>query len=96
MTNLLEVLKGHANIILIDSPPLLAVSDARILGSCSDAVILVIRAHETDRETFSAAAQQLIDDHTPILGTILNDWDPRRGARDPFKHQYSYRDYRRK
>ena len=96
MITLLEVLKGHANIILIDSPPLLAVSDARILGSCSDAVILVIRAHETNRETFSAAAQQLIDDHTPILGTILNDWDPRRGARDPFEHQYSYRDYRRK
>jgi polysaccharide biosynthesis transport protein len=95
MKALLGTLKRHADIILIDSPPLLAVSDARILGSCSDAVILVIRAHETNRETFTAAARQLIDDRTPILGTVLNDWDPRRGGKDPFQHQYAYRDYHR-
>jgi Mrp family chromosome partitioning ATPase len=90
-----EAFKRHANLILIDSPPLLAVSDARILAACSDSVILVVRAHATNRETFAAAAQQLLEDRTPIMGTILNDWDPRRGGRDPFQHQYSYGDYHR-
>jgi polysaccharide biosynthesis transport protein len=92
MGALLAALKNHADLILIDSPPLLAVSDARILASCSDAVILVVRAHKTGRETFRIAAQQLRDDQTPILGTILNAWDPRRarGMRDPFQYQYFY------
>ena len=90
---LLESLKHHVDFILIDSPPLLAVSDARILGSSSDAVIFVIRAHKTARETFEIAARQLIDDETPLLGTILNDWNPRRAPRirDPFQYQYAYR-----
>ena len=90
---LLDTLKQHADVILIDSPPLLAVSDARVLGISSDAVIFVVRAHKTGRETFQIAAQQLIDDRTPLLGTILNDWDTRRarGIRDPFQYQYAYR-----
>jgi Mrp family chromosome partitioning ATPase len=89
---LVGALNKHADLILIDSPPLLAVSDARVLASSSDAVILVVRAHKTARETFRVAAQQLIDDQTPILGAILNAWDPRRapGTRDPFQYQYSY------
>jgi len=91
---LLETLKRYADVILIDSAPLLAVSDARILGLSSDAVIFVVRAHKTGRETFKAAAQQLIDDRTDLLGIILNDWDSRRapGVRDPFQHRYAYRD----
>jgi capsular exopolysaccharide synthesis family protein len=93
MGALIAALKKHASLILIDSPPLLAVSDARILASSSDAVIMVVRAHKTERETFLAAAQQLVDDQTLVLGAILNGWDPRRarGTRDPFQYQYSYR-----
>jgi receptor protein-tyrosine kinase len=93
MGALIATLKKRANLILIDSPPLLAVSDARVLATSSDAVILVVRAHKTAREIFSIAAQQLIDDRTPVLGAILNAWDPRRarGTRDPFQYQYSYR-----
>ena len=94
MGDLLEALAQQVDLILIDSPPLLAVSDGRILGSASDAAIVVIRAHKTTRATFQIAAQQLIDDGTPLLGIILNDWNPRRarGARDPFQYQYSYRE----
>jgi receptor protein-tyrosine kinase len=90
---LLEALRRQADLILIDSPPLLAVSDARILGSISDAVILVVRAHKTARATFRMATQQLIDDRTPILGTIINAWSRRRahGTKDPFQYQYPFR-----
>lgn len=93
MSALVSALKKQASLVLIDSPPLLAVSDARILASSSDAVIMVVRAHKTARETFLTAAQQLADDQTPVLGAILNGWDPRRarGTRDPFQYQYSYR-----
>ena len=90
---LLMTLKQHADTILIDSPPVLAVPDARILGTSSDAVIFVVRGHKTGIGTFLAAAQKMVDDQTPVLGTILNDWDPRRAPRirDPFQYQYSYR-----
>src|SRR6185312_3081836 len=66
MSALVAALKRHASLVLIDSPPLLAVSDARILASSSDAVVMVVRAHKTARETFLAAAQQLVDDQTPV------------------------------
>jgi succinoglycan biosynthesis transport protein ExoP len=91
---LLETLKKYADVILIDSAPLLAVSDARILGLSSDSVIFVVRAHKTGRQIFQTAAQQLIDDHIQLLGIILNDWDSRRapGVRDPFQYRYAYRD----
>ena len=90
---LLDALRRHVDVILIDSPPLLAVSDARILGSLSEAVILVVRAHETARATFQMAMQQLVDDRTPVLGTIINGWNRGRvrGTTDPFQYQYPFR-----
>ena len=94
LASVLDALKRHVDVVLIDSPPLLAVSDARILGISSDAVIFTVRAHKTSKETFQIAAQQLIDDNTHLLGTILNDWNARRmpGIRDPFQYQDAYMD----
>jgi Mrp family chromosome partitioning ATPase len=63
--------------ILIDTPPLLHIPDARVLGRMSDAVVLIARAGRTLREAALAASERLVQDRIPVLGVILNDWDPK-------------------
>jgi receptor protein-tyrosine kinase len=67
--------------VLIDTPPISQIPDARVLGRLADGVILVVRAAETMRETAMAAAWRLTEDRTRLLGTILNQWDPSKMAR---------------
>lgn len=64
------------DMIIIDTPPMLHMPDARLMGRMSDAVVLVARAGRTQREAISAAYTRLIQDHTPLLGLVLNDWTP--------------------
>jgi capsular exopolysaccharide synthesis family protein len=63
--------------VLIDAPPCLKFADARILARHVDGVLLVVRANYTYDKSAAAAAQCFLVDGTPVLGTILNDWDPR-------------------
>ena len=49
----------------------------RVLGRSADGVVLVARAGATTRQAAIAANQRLADDGIHLLGTILNDWDPK-------------------
>lgn len=62
--------------VIIDAPPCLPFADARILGQHSQGVVLVVRANHTERKVALLAAQRLLMDGVPVLGTVLNDWDP--------------------
>jgi polysaccharide biosynthesis transport protein len=79
---LLTTLKQDFDLILIDTPPTPQMPHARLLGKMTDGVILVVRARRTTKETLQAAVQRLAVDRIPVLGTILNDWDPRRSSSD--------------
>jgi succinoglycan biosynthesis transport protein ExoP len=75
MLELLQRLRCEFDHVLIDTPPMLDIADARILGRLADAAILVFRAGKTSREAAFAAKRRLTDDGIPVLGTILNAWD---------------------
>lgn len=77
MVQLLEVLRDEYDVILIDTPPMLQIPDARILGRMAGGVILVLRAGKTTRDAAKAMRNQLQQDGTKIMGTILNDWNPK-------------------
>ena len=77
LPELLRQLRGQFDTILIDTPPMLQIPDARLLGRLSDRVILVIRAGKTTRDAAQAALQRFQEDGTQVLGTILNDWNPK-------------------
>ena len=66
--------------VIIDTPPMLQMPDARVLGKLADGVILVVRSARTTKETAAAAGQRLAEDGTRVLGTVLNEWDPRKAA----------------
>jgi capsular exopolysaccharide synthesis family protein len=80
MAELLAGLRQEFDTILIDTPPMLTMVDARVLGRLADGVILVVRSRQTTREMAQAAAQRFAEDGTPVLGTILNDWNPKATA----------------
>lgn len=77
MAQLLDALKGQFDVVLIDTPPMLQIPDARILGRMAGGVILVLRAGKTTRDAAKAMRNQLQQDGTKIMGTILNDWNPK-------------------
>jgi capsular exopolysaccharide synthesis family protein len=81
--------KHEFDTVLIDTPPMGLISDARDLGRLADGVILVVRSTETTRDTAAAASHRLVEDGTRVLGTVLNQWDPKRTSHYPYG-QHSY------
>ena len=73
--DLLDLLRKRYDAILIDTPPMQTITDARLFGAMADAVILVVRASSTSRDAAIAAKQRFVDDGTSVLGAILNCWD---------------------
>ncbi|HEX4169667.1 MAG TPA: polysaccharide biosynthesis tyrosine autokinase [Bryobacteraceae bacterium] len=84
LPELLALLRKEFDTIIIDSPPLLQIPDGRLLGRFADGMILVLRAGMTARESAILARQRLADDGSPVLGTILNSWEPAK------VHRYTY------
>jgi non-specific protein-tyrosine kinase len=73
MNEIIGLLKARANYILFDSPPVLAVTDAALLGSKLDGVLLVVRAGHTRREHAARAKEALERVHVRIVGAVLSN-----------------------
>ena len=83
-------LRPDFDAVLIDTPPLLAVADARLLSRNADGVVLICRAGTTNRERAKIAVDRLLADGTHVIGTILNDFDPRTSSyAGEYEHSYS-------
>lgn len=70
---LVEGLQAEADLLLFDSPPALAVSDAAVLSRQVDAVLLVASAGKTKRDHAARARQALERGGARILGVVLNN-----------------------
>jgi len=80
LTQLLARLRREFDIVLIDTPPLLEIPDARVLARQSDGVILVIRSGETSIEAVAECTHRLHEDGAVLLGTVLNAVSARSSA----------------
>jgi capsular exopolysaccharide synthesis family protein len=87
----LDRMRKEFHTVIIDTPPMLHLPDARILGRYADGVILVVRSSQTMRAAAVAANQRLTEDGTRVLGTILNQWDPRETNSYSYGYSYSYK-----
>ncbi|MFO7968649.1 MAG: CpsD/CapB family tyrosine-protein kinase [Bacillota bacterium] len=86
--NLVEKLKELYDIIIIDSPPILSVTDAFIISELVDGVIFVVAYNQTKKEDAKEALEQLQDTEANILGSVFANVDPK-------KHKSSYGYYYR-
>ena len=78
--DLLQSVSTKYDYVVIDSPPILPVADARILGSMCDATILVIRAGTTRRRGACDARDGLLGFGTNVLGMVINDCRHKRST----------------
>lgn len=89
-TELLQGLRPHFDVIIVDTPPMLQMSDARVIGRLADTVILVLRMGKTTRDAAVAARRRFQADGTEVLGFIANDWNPKRASSyNPYEDAYS-------
>lgn len=77
MRAMLNELARQFDVVMVDSPPVLAVADASVLGAAADAVLLVVRAGKTTAEEATEAARHLAHAGAPLAGAVFNDPDAR-------------------
>lgn len=73
MLEVIESLKEQAEFVLFDTPPIVAVTDAAVLATRMDAVLLVLRAGKTRRELALRARAQLEKVQANLLGVVLTN-----------------------
>ncbi|MDX6212189.1 MAG: tyrosine-protein kinase, partial [Frankiales bacterium] len=89
MAELIASLEQQADIVLVDAPPLLPVTDAAVLAKICDGALLIVRHGTTTREQVTRAAESLrvVDAH--LIGNVLN-MAPAKGP-DAYGYGYAYR-----
>ncbi len=88
---MLRQLRSEFEYVLVDSPPLLTVSDSRILASLTDAVVLVARAYSTPFDLVRRARGLLYNAGARVLGVALNSVDAlKQGGSGYGYYRYGY------
>ena len=89
MTEIMAELQSKAEIIILDSPPLLNVADTLLLAQLVDGVLFVVDAHSTGRATVLRAAEALEQAQVTALGAVFN----KVTAKDMSYYRYYYEGY---
>ncbi len=94
MRELLAHLRKQFDVIIVDTPPVLAVTDALLLASSCDATVLVCSANQTDWQALDRAEEALRDVGTRVAGVLLNRFDMKAAYGSySYGYGYSYYDY---
>jgi polysaccharide biosynthesis transport protein len=78
------------DVVILDTPPVLAVADAGILGTMADGVLLVVRAGQTDRVAVLRAHQHLAQIGARVVGTVFNDPEGEVTGEGGYYYPYDY------
>lgn len=92
MTGLLEALRKRYDLIILDTPPVLAVADALVLARRADATLLAVRWEATARAAAWDALRRLQSSRARILGAVMTRVDPRTAAMMGGRMSYAFRD----
>jgi capsular exopolysaccharide synthesis family protein len=92
MKVLLENLKDRFDFVILDSPPIIAVTDAQILAPEADGVLLVVRAGVSQVDAIKRTKALLAVPNTRLLGVVLNDMRAEH-AYGSYYYNYNYQYY---
>ena len=87
---LLTLLKSQYDYIIIDSPPLLAASDAMVLAQHADQVLMVTRYDDSMERQLTYAVKQMHESNIQVDGIILNDVKQGLMSKYSYHHKYAY------
>ncbi|MFQ6109999.1 MAG: polysaccharide biosynthesis tyrosine autokinase, partial [Candidatus Aminicenantales bacterium] len=94
MKEFLEEMKKGFDVILLDSPPVLAVIDPVIIGSYVDSVVFIVQGGKTTRKPFLQAVEELERAKARIIGVMFNEVKMKKqGYYEPYYKYYRYRYY---
>jgi capsular exopolysaccharide synthesis family protein len=88
MSHFLDLLNREYDMVLLDTPPVLSVTDAAALSTKVDGTILVAKPGVTKLKDFQQALEQLKAVGAPVLGVVLNEVDPRNRRYGYYYHRY--------
>jgi receptor protein-tyrosine kinase len=89
----LDELRTRFDYVIVDSPPLLAVTDSAILAAEADGALLLVRAEKTKRDQIAHAVGMLHDVGATLLGTVLTMAMPRGSVAYRYNYYYQYGSY---
>jgi capsular exopolysaccharide synthesis family protein len=90
MHQALERLRSQYDFVIVDTPPVLPVTDAVVLAREADAVVLMVRGHGTAGALVREARDRLLMAGAPLLGVVVNDVDLNWGDLYLYDDDYYY------
>ncbi|MDD3716802.1 MAG: polysaccharide biosynthesis tyrosine autokinase [Candidatus Marinimicrobia bacterium] len=90
MKELFTQLKKQFDKIFFDAPPLMAVTDAALIGAQTDGILLVARAGEAQKEVVVHLQQEMKNTKIQIAGTVLNDVNPKNTSSGYYYYYQRY------
>lgn len=90
MKEFLNEIRDFFDVIIIDSPPIIAVIDSEILAKMVDGTILVISANKTENKLMKDAVDLIKSIKVSFLGTVLNNFKYKSGYGYYYKYYYNY------
>jgi tyrosine-protein kinase Etk/Wzc len=92
MEKLVEEMKEQYDLIVFDTPPVMAVTDAPLLSTKVDGIVMIIKSYSTDKNVLERAINSLQNVNSHITGFVLNDIDltHRYASYGYYKYYYHY------
>ncbi len=90
MRNFLEEMRRRFDIIILDSPPIISVTDSEILSRVVDGTILIVSAESTEVDLMTNAVGLIKNERSPFLGVVLNNFVYKNGYGSYYKYYYYY------
>ena len=90
MDDFLALVRGMYDYVIIDSPPIIAVTDAEILAKKVDGAVLVVSSEITEYQMMERAKQLIEHDNTTFIGSVLNNFDTHGAYGTYYKYKYYY------
>ena len=95
MNVLLDQLRARFDVVILDTAPVLAVADTRVLSPKADAVLFIVRWRKTSKNAIRAALRALDTGNTFVAGVALTQVNLREQARSGDGEAHYYRAYRK-
>lgn len=73
LESFLKLLKLNYDYVIIDTPPIMAVTDSRILAAKADATLMVVRSGKTKASTVHRGYEELVKVGANVVGSVIND-----------------------
>jgi polysaccharide biosynthesis transport protein len=93
MLDLIHDLRERFEHVIIDSPPVLAVTDASVLSSIVDGVLLVVEGSKTHKDALARSHYTLVSSGANVLGVVFNKYDYRREGAYGYGSYFQYYSY---